>query len=257
MVQILLPTLDGIPRRAGVPPLNPSKLQPVYPIRGEDAALDHFLFGGNSDSLFGLKGAASFTPVSASPVYQDNYLTTVDGVLNGLASSIAESPAFTVCMVVRYEIQNGKAVLYVGTTQAGNGDAKGWGLLRGPTSDTIQQLLRPNGSATAMPASNIPDALGKWIFLCMQVDSVAKTWRCWVGGATAVSGSMASAYAPSARGLGIGNAYYAPPTGTLYDRGVSVAELIAFDHIVSPEDLAAIYARSKNVRMADRGIAVF
>ena len=113
------------------------------------------------------------------------------------------------------------------------------------------------GSATAMPASNIPDALGKWIFLCMQVDSVAKTWRCWVGGATAVAGSMASPYAPSARGLGIGNAYYAPPTGTLYDRGVSVAELIAFDHIVSPEDLAAIYARSKNVRMADRGIAVF
>ncbi len=128
MVQILLPTLDGIPRRAGVPPLNPSKLQPVYPTRGEDAALDHFLFGGNADSLFGLKGAASFTPVSASPIYQDNYLTTVDGVLNGLAGSIAESPAFTVCMVVRYEIQDGKAVLYVGTTRAGNGDAKGWGV---------------------------------------------------------------------------------------------------------------------------------
>jgi len=257
MLQVLLPTLEGIPRRPGVPPLNPSSLKPVYPIRGEDGALDHFLFGGSDDSLYGLKGVAAFAPAAAAPVFHDNYLTTVDGVLNGLASNIAESPAFTVCMVTRYDVQNGKAVIYAGTTQAANGDAKGWGLLRGPTSDTIQHLLRPNGSGTAMPASNIPSALGKWIFLCMQVDGPAKTWRCSVGGATAVSGTMASAYAASARGLGIGNAYYAPPTGTPYDRGVSVAEVIAYDHIVSPEDLAAIYARSKNIRMADRGIEVF
>jgi len=251
----LINMLPGVPAVPGVPALNPANLRPVYPLRPEPSALEHWLFGGGADSLVGLKGR-SLAPASAMPAFAANYLATVPDGLNGLISTIVEPGVYTQCAVIRYDAVSADRRIIFGTAQGGSGDGRGI-MLDNRDNWGFNTLARPNASATGMPQGALTLMRDQWIFFALSVDVVANKWRCWVGGsAQTVEVTPASQYLPSTRGLALGNAYYTASAPNTFRQSLAVAEMIVFSEYVSPAALSEIYARSKE-RMASRGIVVY
>lgn len=252
----LVNILNGVPAVPGVPVLNPENLSPVFPVAPESEALDHFVFGGDIESLTGLKGLLTLSPANAAPSFSDSSLATVAGGLNGLTSNLPEPDVYTQCAVIRYQLVDTDRKLVFGTVQGGSGDGKGI-MLNYQESWNFSVLARPNSAATGMPQGAVVGAREGWIFAALAVDSVANKWKVYVGGASQiVEVTPASAYQKSTRGLALGNAYYTAAAPNTYTRSLSAAEMIVFEGYLSNAELADVYARSK-ARMAERGITVY
>jgi|GEM_PF-1662062 len=256
-MRVQVPTVEGLAPPAGAPALSASRWSPVFGDLPEVNAIDHFLFGGGGASLVGLKGLMFLAPANpnAPPNYNPTFLQTSGGGQNGLISNLPEPDAFTIYTVMHYDDADGRGSIVAGTVQGGSGDGRGFGILRGAATDTYQMLARPNGTVTFMPASNILDARGKWMFMAMTFEVGSRAWKAYVGGANMVSNVLAQPYAKSARNLALGNAYYVS-SSTPYVGAVSHAELIVFDRALTQAELDAVYARSRS-RMASRGITIY
>lgn len=252
-VRIAVPAVFNVPPPQGVPPIASSSVMPVFPDRPETNAIEHWLLGNDESSLIGLKGASNLTRSGVAPSYFSGYLTTADGALNGLASSVLDRDEFTIVAVAKFDSASaGSGRVLMGTAQATGGDGLGASALQ-TTTGGIQGLTRPNPSATFFGSSQLSAIVDKWAFLAFSVSKSEMKQKQFVGGIGGFEVATPSAYTKSARGFGVGSAYYNAAT---YTKGISVAEFIVLPYL-SNSEIESVYARSKLARMPARGIEVY
>lgn len=214
----------------------------------ELAAAEHYLLGGNSDSLVSLQGA-ELTPLASSHSFSSGYMT-ITGDLEGLTMETNESTDQTFCAVVRVSNLATNKNVILGTAQTGPSAGS---MLHTQADGKFNYFGYRASGSTAIEITP-PSPNDKWWFVAAIESSVGSVLNAtlYVGGVSSTAVVAATAKAVSSNKMAIGNGYFPDAT---YDDDIDIAEAILFSDVLTIAELDAVYERSK-ARLAARGITV-
>jgi hypothetical protein len=235
----------------GAPIVVSSPLFPYTPIA--EIGANHWLLGGNAESLAPFGGSATLTPTGSAHTFGANFATAPSNG-NDLRTNIADATTQTMYAVFQYNPIAAKNVMPIGNLSGGATGSGVW--ING--SGAIETVVR-TGANPVLINHGVPAgvSVGDWIFVGLSKRVVEGNSRTLtkIGGTTYEGNTWVGTQAlASSSPLAIGAAYNA--TATYTPVPVNVAELIIkssnYDDAAA---MQAIYLRSKK-RMASRGIAL-
>lgn len=240
---MLIPMLPVVSGRspAAIPAADLSLLVP-----GEQETYSHCLFGPASGSINSIVGTNHLSLQDGAPTYQTNYatLTARDALLSTLADS--DTQAFTACIAFRIASSVSGIKMLFGnlSNPIANGRAvySSNGTLIFRTGDGANQNL------TGMTA--VADAW-HWLAVGHDPDSATDSLIAYADGQALTFNYDSSSYVVGATNLAVGDSTYSSAGLTPVD----YAEAVIFDSLLTADDLAGVYNRSK-IRLGGRGITL-
>ncbi|RLM12565.1 hypothetical protein BIY27_11415 [Gibbsiella quercinecans] len=224
----------------------------------ESEATEHFIFGGNKNSLDGLLGNHTITPQGINHAFSSNFVS-VPAWGAALLSDIPDSLEYTRCAVIRYDALKGVTIFNNSDYSLSVGGGRYVITNEGKTGDALKALIVEKGMD--VQGWYIPNAApGDWIFIAFSgrlTDSGAPCFRrIFIGGQTPfeIREPDNKTRAMAENNLAIGNAY--SNSANYKANPLHIAEAIFFDRALSVDEISLLYARRKQA-MALRGIKVY
>lgn len=211
-------------------------------------AWGHWIFDtGSSSGLVDRVNGRSLTLQGTAPTYEANHIR-VGNLGNALLTGLADSSAWTLCMVAQF---TGNDAVFGGT--AGGSTGALLNVANGTPDSLVGFAWGPSSTplTNALVSPAAPPSVGRWIFASMAIGSGSAGKRSVVGLGSSRLITDGAAYQVSGNQIAIGNGY-AGFGGTYNTELIRVAEVILFNSGLTVAEQSRIRARSIMGRFGHR-----